>query len=66
MVLLNDLTHDDVLDMHNFDNLQQVKEKSEEFIEDYKNNHPHDSLKNMSPVEFMKNKHLKKVPNFIM
>jgi putative transposase len=57
---------EDVLDMHIFENLHQVKEKTEEFIEDYNNNHPHDSLNNMSPVEFMKTKYQKKVSNFTL
>jgi putative transposase len=57
---------EDVLDMHIFENIHQVKEKTEEFIEDYNNYHPHDSLSNMSPVEFMNTKYQKKVPNFTM
>lgn len=47
---------EDVLNMNIFENINQVREKTEEFIEDYNNNHPHDSLGNMSPIEFMKSK----------
>lgn len=47
---------EDVLDMNIFENIHQVKEKTEEFLDDYNNLHPHDSLANMSPIEFMKSK----------
>jgi putative transposase len=47
---------EDVLDMNIFENINQVREKTEEFLDDYNNSHPHDSLGNMSPIEFMKEK----------
>jgi putative transposase len=49
---------EDVLNMNIFENINQVKEKTEEFLEDYNNFHPHDSLANMSPIEFIKSKKL--------
>jgi putative transposase len=52
---------EDVLDMNIFENINQVREKTEEFFEDYNNEHPHDSLGNMSPIEFMKNKNQMKI-----
>ena len=52
---------EDVLDMNIFENIYQVKERTEEFLEDYNNEHPHDSLGNMSPIEFMKNKNQIKI-----
>ena len=51
---------EDVLDMNIFENIYQVREKTEEFLEDYNNHHPHDSLGNMSPIEFMKSKNQRK------
>ena len=51
---------EDVLDLNIFENINQVKEKTEEFFEDYNYQHPHDSLNNMSPIEFMKSKNNKK------
>ena len=51
---------EDVLDMNIFENIHQVREKTEEFMEDYNNDHPHDSLGKMSPIEFMKEKYIKK------
>jgi putative transposase len=57
----NRLFREDVLDMNIFENINQVKEKTEEFIEDYNNEHPHDSLGNMSPIEFLNHKKQKKI-----
>jgi putative transposase len=54
---------EDVLDMHIFETIDQVREKTEEFLFDYNNQHPHDSLSEMTPVEFM-NAKTKKMPNF--
>lgn len=51
---------EDVLDMNIFENIHQVREKTEEFLEDYNYHHPHDSLGKMSPIEFMKPKSKKK------
>jgi len=55
---------EDVLDLHIFENIHQVREKSEEFVDDYNNNHPHESLNNMSPVTFLKLKYREKKPTF--
>jgi putative transposase len=51
---------EDVLDLNIFENINQVREKTEEFFEDYNHRHPHNSLNNMSPIEFMKSKNNKK------
>jgi putative transposase len=51
---------EDVLDMNIFENIHQVRDKIDEFLEDYNNNHPHDSLGDMSPIEFMNRKNQKK------
>jgi putative transposase len=47
---------EDVLDLNIFENIGQVRDKTETFREDYNNNHPHDSLGDMSPIEFLKAK----------
>ena len=47
---------EDVLSMNIFVNIHQVRETTEVFLTDYNNHHPHDSLGNMSPIEFMKSK----------
>jgi putative transposase len=57
----NRLFREDVLDMNIFENINQVREKTEEFIEDYNNEHPHDSLGDMSPIEFLNHKNQKKI-----
>ena len=44
---------EDVLDMYLFDNLSQVREITDNFMEDYNNNHPHNSLADKSPIEFL-------------
>ena len=35
-----------------YENLNQVRMETEKWIEDYNNNHPHDSLGDKTPVEF--------------
>jgi len=52
---------EDVLEMNIFENIYQVRDKIEEFMEDYNNHHPHDSLANMSPIEFMNRKRKKEI-----
>lgn len=47
---------EDVLDANIFENVDQVRELTYHWMDDYNNNHPHASLANMSPVEFMKTK----------
>lgn len=47
---------EDVLDANIFENVNQVKELTLNWMEDYNNNHPHASLGNVSPNEFMKSK----------
>lgn len=42
-----------VLDLHIFENIHHVREITEDFMDDYNQNHPHDSLGNMSPIEFL-------------
>lgn len=43
---------DDILDSYIFNNLNEVKQLTEEWIELYNNERPHDSLNDMTPVEF--------------
>jgi putative transposase len=43
---------DDVLNSYIFNNLNEVKQITEEWIEIYNNERPHDSLNNMTPVEY--------------
>jgi putative transposase len=51
---------EDILDMNIFENIHQIRDKIDGFLEDYNNNHPHDSLGDMSPIEFMNRKNQKK------
>jgi putative transposase len=62
----NWISKEDVLDIHIFENVNQVKEKTEEFIMDYNNFHLHDSISNLSPVQFLKTKYQKKMSNFTL
>ena len=57
----NRLFREDVLDMNIFENINQVREMTEEFIDDYNNEHPHDSLGGKSPIEFMNERNNKKI-----
>jgi putative transposase len=44
---------EDVLDAYWFDNLQEVRQVTEHWVDDYNNNHPHAGLGGMTPKEFM-------------
>lgn len=44
---------EDVLDMHLFENINHVRELTDKFTEDYNKNHPHASLANMTPIDFL-------------
>lgn len=50
---------EDVLDANIFVTVNQVRDLTTNWIEDYNNNHPHASLGNMSPHEFMKRRNEK-------
>ena len=45
---------EDVLDAYLFENLEQLQDLSWNWLEDYNQNHPHQSLKNMSPLKYLK------------
>jgi len=47
---------ENVLNMNLFDNLNQVMELTEAFVDDYNNNHPHKSLGDKSPVSFSRDR----------
>jgi len=57
---------EDILDTHIFEHVNLVKEKAEEFIMDYSNYHPPDSLHNLSPVQFLKTKYQTIMPSFTL
>lgn len=42
-----------VLDAFIFENLNQYKTETEMWMEDYKNHHPHESLGDKTPIEFL-------------
>ena len=44
---------EDVLDAYLFENLQEVRQVTELWMDDYNNDHPHDGLGGMTPKEFM-------------
>lgn len=43
----------DILDAYLFEDLWQVKELTEEYIDEYNNRRPHQSLNNMTPKEYL-------------
>jgi putative transposase len=43
----------DILDAYLFEDLWQVKELTDEFMDEYNNRRPHQSLNNMTPKEFL-------------
>ncbi|WP_434037777.1 integrase core domain-containing protein [Formosa sp. 4Alg 33] len=44
---------EDILDAYYFDDIYQLQKLNNQWKLDYNNNHPHKSLGNKSPVEFM-------------
>jgi len=57
---------ENVLDLYIFESIQQISEKTEEFINDYHNNNPRKSLSIMSPNKFLKSKYQREIPSFTM
>lgn len=57
---------EDVLDANIFENINQVRLITDQWIEDYNENHPHSSLGNMSPNEFQKIKAINKLSNLAL
>ena len=50
---------EDVLDAYLFEEIEQLRNLSWKWLLDYNQNHPHQSLKNMSPLNFIKqNQHI--------
>jgi len=48
----NRFFREDILDAYIFDSIHEVKQLSEEWMEDYNKNHPHGSLNRMSPIDY--------------
>ena len=48
----NRTVRDDLLDVWLFRSLQEVREMAEEFMEDYNQDRPHDTLGDLTPVEY--------------
>ncbi len=46
---------EDVLDIYNFDNLQEVRLMSEEWMYHYNYERPHESLGDLTPIEYYEN-----------
>ena len=44
---------EDILDLYVFDTLQQVRDLTDEWIEMYNHERPHDSLNDMTPIEYL-------------
>jgi putative transposase len=49
---LNRFYREDILDAYWFNDLHQLRTLSNQWMEDYNNNHPHQSLENKYPKEY--------------
>lgn len=52
----NKTLREDVLDAYLFDTIQQVRDITEQWQQDYNENHPHQSLNGQSPLQYLKTK----------
>lgn len=52
----NKTLREDVLDAYLFETLQQVRDLTEQWQQDYNQNHPHQSLNGKSPLQYLKQK----------
>jgi len=57
---------EDVLDANIFERISQVRDLTNDWMEDYNYNHPHASLGNMSPIEFMNTKTKRNLSNLAL
>lgn len=48
---------EDVLDAYLFDDIKELRNLSDEWMEDYNKNHPHQSLNNLSPMKYLELNH---------
>ena len=48
---------EDILDAYLFFSLNELKDLTQKWRQDYNQNHPHQSLKNQSPLNYLKIKH---------
>jgi len=53
----------EILDAYVFFELHEVRSLTEEWIKEYNNNRPHESLKNLTPIEWKKHLERKKLSN---
>jgi putative transposase len=50
---------EDILDAYLFTSIEELRDLTWEFQQDYNQHHPHQSLNNLSPIEYLKaNNHL--------
>lgn len=45
---------EDILDIYLFSSIDEVQKITDDWLEDYNKNRPHESLKNLSPLEFLR------------
>ena len=53
----------EILDAYVFFELHEVRSLTEEWIKEYNNNRPHESLKNLTPIEWKKHREIEKLSN---
>ncbi len=55
---------EDILDAYLFTNIEELRDLTWQFQQDYNQYHPHKSLNNIGPIDFLKRNNYIRVPTY--